>query len=276
MFIRVYRNPKTIEIGSGKKLLLTFLSLRFFDMRRVRHNFFLCWLFHLTPTRCGPRPQTTGLASASSENRLSSSSVESQQTVFSNSPNRQPRFRAWRHSSSQSHFLSRVFTVISLIVTSPRARAQFVHLTCTKRKVLSLTKPKGKIYKTKFLRNYITRRRHFFSSVHVLYSFRKISSYPEIWPKTYAFFWIISKLTNQISDYVQSERSCWTISFWRILLDCFQKLGLLHQHFLQLEKLLFQSFWRNPLLLWLLLILREKYFHPIGQLLHFTVVSLPK
>ena len=33
-----------------------------------------------------------------------------------------------------------------------------LHLTnpCAKRKVLSLTKPKGKIYKTKSLRNYIT------------------------------------------------------------------------------------------------------------------------
>ena len=36
--------------------------------------------------------------------------------------------------------------------------ALMLHLTnpCAKRKVLSLTKPKGKIYKTKFLRNYIT------------------------------------------------------------------------------------------------------------------------
>ena len=54
------------------------------------------------------------------------------------------------------HFLSGVFIVTSLIVTSvPRSRmntsTEGVHLTnpCTKRKVLSLTKPKGKIYKTK-------------------------------------------------------------------------------------------------------------------------------
>ena len=37
MFIR---NPEIYEIGSGTKLLITFLSLRFFDMRRVRHDFF--------------------------------------------------------------------------------------------------------------------------------------------------------------------------------------------------------------------------------------------
>ena len=36
---------------------------------------------------------------------------------------------------------------------------------CAKRKVLSLTEPKGKIYKTKFLRNYITKTSviHYFS-----------------------------------------------------------------------------------------------------------------
>ena len=43
------------KIGPGTKLLFTFLSLRFFDMRRERHNFFLCWLFHLNPTTCGPQ-----------------------------------------------------------------------------------------------------------------------------------------------------------------------------------------------------------------------------
>ena len=32
-------NPKTLKIGSGTKLFITFLSLRFFDMRRERHNF---------------------------------------------------------------------------------------------------------------------------------------------------------------------------------------------------------------------------------------------
>ena len=53
MFIRIYRNPKTLEIGSGTKLLFTFLSLRFLDMIRERYNFFLSWLFHLTPTTCG-------------------------------------------------------------------------------------------------------------------------------------------------------------------------------------------------------------------------------
>ena len=31
-------NPEIYEIGSGTKLLFTFLSLRFFDMKRERHT----------------------------------------------------------------------------------------------------------------------------------------------------------------------------------------------------------------------------------------------
>ena len=79
---------------------------------RERHNFFLCWHFHLNPTTCST--PAANYWSGLGELRISTS---------------------------------------------------FMHLTnpCTKRKVLSLTKPKGKIYKTKYdnikkisLRNYIT------------------------------------------------------------------------------------------------------------------------
>ena len=60
-----------------------------------------------------------------------------------------------------SQFLSVIFILTSLNDTSsPHAwtPALMLHLTnpCTKRKVLSLTKPKGKIYKRKSLGNYIT------------------------------------------------------------------------------------------------------------------------
>ena len=71
-----YRNPKNTKLVQVQNFLLPFLSLRFFDMRRERHSFFLCWLFHLTPPCAAPPPQTTGLASTSSENRLALSSVE--------------------------------------------------------------------------------------------------------------------------------------------------------------------------------------------------------
>ena len=63
---------------------------RFFDMRRERRNFFLSWLFHLTPTTCGTPPQPTGLALASSENQLASFKPKSQLTVFFKFQNPQP------------------------------------------------------------------------------------------------------------------------------------------------------------------------------------------
>ena len=115
---------------TGTKLLFPFLSLRFFDMRRERNTQFLSMLtFPSDPHHVRPPPQTTGLASASSENRLPSSSIESQLQLtqptrtkssglaqvwfstncfFSNPPNPQ-RSRAWRHSRPQSHFLSVFF-----------------------------------------------------------------------------------------------------------------------------------------------------------------------
>ena len=180
---------KTLEIGSGTKLLFTFLCVRFFDMRRERHNFFLCWLFHLTPTMCGPLLQTTGLASASSKNLLPSSNVKSQLQLtqptcgarsaqsFLASPRSKSRltvfFQIPKILSASGHDVFHVPGPISYLgfllwhlwlSHLPRVRmntcAQCVHLTnpCTKRKVLSLTKPKGKIYKTKSLRKYITKQ----------------------------------------------------------------------------------------------------------------------
>ena len=69
---------------------------------------------------------------------------------------------AWRHYYPWSHPLSGIFIVTSLNDPSAlHAREHLrpcLHLTnpCAKRKVLSLSKPKGKIYKTKSLGHYIT------------------------------------------------------------------------------------------------------------------------
>ena len=69
---------------------------------------------------------------------------------------------AWCHSHPLVTFLSGIFILTSVNDTSsPLARGHLrssLHLTnpCTKRKVLSLTKPKGRIYKTKSLGDYIT------------------------------------------------------------------------------------------------------------------------
>ena len=68
------RDPEIYEIGSGTKLLFTFLSLRLSDMRRERHNFFLCWLFLLTLPRVAHFLDP--------KNQLPSSRLESKLTLF--------------------------------------------------------------------------------------------------------------------------------------------------------------------------------------------------
>ena len=65
--------------------LFEFKVFRHEERERDTHNFFLCWLFHLTPTTCGTPPQTTSLASASFGNRLASSKPQiSTKSFFSN------------------------------------------------------------------------------------------------------------------------------------------------------------------------------------------------
>ena len=132
-------NPEIHKNGSGTKLFITFLGLRFFDMRRERHNFFLCWLFHLNPTMCStfrrpklvlpqqapkinlpPSKSETQLQLAqpmrgarSTQSCLASPKSESQLTDFFSNPQILSQcFWAW------CHFLSGVFIVTSLIVTS--------------------------------------------------------------------------------------------------------------------------------------------------------------
>ena len=152
----------------------TFIYL--FESKVFRHEeretqFLSMLTFPSDPHHVRPLPQTTGLALASSENRLPSSSIESQLSClefksqlfffcfffffFSNSK---------IFSSSGHDVISYLGFLLWHLWLShpPRARmntcTQCVHLTnpCTKWKVLSLTKPKGKIYKMKSLRNYIT------------------------------------------------------------------------------------------------------------------------
>ena len=161
--VHKHRNPKNtkhlrLSFGSGTKLVITFLSLRFFDTRRERHNFFLCWLFHLNPTTCGTHCKLLvwpRIPSSRFESQLSRSAFQSQLTAF---------FQIPQILSASGHDIIHVHGPISYLWLShpPSARvdtcAQCVHLTnsFTKRKVLSLTKPKGRIYKTKSLCNYIT------------------------------------------------------------------------------------------------------------------------
>ena len=115
------RNPQNTDdsLSSGTKLFIIFLSLRFFDMRKERHDVFLSWLFHLIPPRAAPRCKLLVWPRRAPENQLPSSCVESQFTVFFQiQKSSAHRFRAWCHSGAWLHFLSGGFIVTSVIVTS--------------------------------------------------------------------------------------------------------------------------------------------------------------
>ena len=118
-------------------------------------------------TFLSPFPNTRGTrrkASASSESQPSSLDAKTPLTDFFANPSNPPRTLLVHDviHIPRSYFLSGVSTVTSLNDTSaPRTCEHLrscLHLTnpCGKRKVLSLTKPKDKIYKTKSIGHYIT------------------------------------------------------------------------------------------------------------------------
>ena len=159
MFINIYRNPKTRNWFRYETFYNFWAKNN--STWGERDTIFLCWLLlhrQLTtqPTR-GARSAQSRLASPSSESQPSSSS-DLALNFFSNLS---PRFRCVTSPISPGQFLSGIFILTSLNDTSsPHAREHqrsCLHLTnpCAKRKVLSLTKPEGKIYKTKSLCNYI-------------------------------------------------------------------------------------------------------------------------
>ena len=115
---------------------------------------------HHTTAPCDTRRK----ASASSESQPSSSDVQTRLPDFFSNPKNLLRTLPVHDviHIPWSYFLSGVSIVTSLNDTSaPRAREHLcscLHLTNPreKRKVLSLTKPKGKLYKTKSLGHYMT------------------------------------------------------------------------------------------------------------------------
>ena len=133
-------------------------------MRRERDTIFLCWLLlhrqlSTQPTR-GARSAQSRLASPRSESQPSSSEAGTQLPAFSQisvhtsgswrQPNTLVSIPIWYFYFDISEW--------HIVSTRSWIPALMLHLTnpCAKRKVLSLTKPKGKIYKTKSLGNYIT------------------------------------------------------------------------------------------------------------------------
>ena len=188
MFINI--GIRKNEIGSGTKLLFTFLSLKFFDMRRERerHNLSMLTALYIVSSqpnqRAAPVAHKVVWPRPALNVELSRSEAGTQLTLFlkyqPTLPVRDVTPIPW------SQFLSGIFILTSLNVTSSPRRAWtpalMLHLTnpCAKRKVLILTKPKVKIYKTKSLCNYITRLLEFGECwVPLHYHYSQVHSGPE-------------------------------------------------------------------------------------------------
>ena len=133
-------------------------------MGRERDTIFLCWLLlhrqlSTQPTH-GARSAQSRQASPSSKSQPSSSEAGTQLTAFSQISAHASG--AWRHPNTlvPIPIWDFYFDISEWHILSARAWTPtlMLHLTnpCAKQKVLSLTKPKGKIYKTKSLDNYIT------------------------------------------------------------------------------------------------------------------------
>ncbi len=106
----IYETLWGLSFGSGTKHLFTFLSLRFSDMRRERHNFLLCWLLvhrqftDSTNARESRRPQLVSPRRAPKINspRLSS---KLNSLVFSNSKILSPSLQGMTSFTSPVAFL---------------------------------------------------------------------------------------------------------------------------------------------------------------------------
>ena len=144
--------------------IITFELKVFRHEERERHTIFLCWLLlHCqlpTQPMRGACSAQIRLASPSSESQLSRSEAGTQLTAFSQISAHASS--AWRHPHPlvsipiwNFYFDISEWHILSARVWTP---ALMLHLTnpWAKWKVLSLTKLKGKIYKTKSLSNYIT------------------------------------------------------------------------------------------------------------------------
>ena len=120
---------------------------RYFFNKRAAHFIDPNW-FRLGETK-------NRLPSSRLESQLFRSEFKSQLTVFFFQIPKSSALWAWRHSRPRFNSYLRFLLWHLWLSHPPRARVntctQCVQLTnpCTKRKVLSLTNPKGKIYKTK-------------------------------------------------------------------------------------------------------------------------------
>ena len=172
-YVHTHRNSKNTKHRRFSwfryETFITFLTLRFSTRgERETHNFYYA--------DCSIWPDNARAHSAvhklhwprpGPKNQLASSKSKSQLAAFSKSL-RIPayRFRAWRHSHSQSiSYLGFLCDICDCHILPARAWTPALMSAPThalSRKVLSLTKPKDKMYKTKndnikkSFRNYIT------------------------------------------------------------------------------------------------------------------------
>ena len=169
MFILIYieyRNPETRNWFRYETFIHLF-GFKGFSTWGERDTIFLCWLLlhrqlSTQPMR-GARSGQSHLVSPRSESRLPRSEAGTQLTASSQIHKSTAHASGvWRHSNPllSIPIWDFYFDISEWHILSARAwtPALMLHLTnpCISRKVLILTKPKGKMYKTKSLRNYIT------------------------------------------------------------------------------------------------------------------------
>ena len=158
MFIRIgIRKTRNTDdsLGSGTKLLLPSLSLGF-STRGERDTIFTMLTVLSDPTNVYARTpqQTTGLASPRFESQLVPSKFKSQLTVlFKVTKNPSPSLPGMTSFTSPILFSNWVFWHLWLTHPPPACTWTPALMSAPtyalSRKVLSLTKPKDKIYKTK-------------------------------------------------------------------------------------------------------------------------------
>ena len=162
MFINIYRNPKTRNWFRYETFIHLF-EFKGFPTWGERDTIFLSDFSICPKPRAAPAANYWSGLGGPRKSTFFLRGKNSALWLFLQSPKSSAHASgAWRHSHplvtipiwdfyfdiSEWHILSsRAWTpALMLYLTNP----------CAKRKVLSLTKPKGKIYKTKSLGNYIT------------------------------------------------------------------------------------------------------------------------
>ena len=162
---RESKNTKLYEIGSGTKLLFTFLSLKGFSTwgEREKQSFYAdCFYIVCSQPnqRAAPVAHKVVWPRLALKVNLLLPRRELKWLLFLKSQPALPVRDVTHHLVSIPIWYF-YFDISEWHILSARAwtPALMLHLTnpCAKRKVLSLTKPKGKIYKTKSLRKYIIR-----------------------------------------------------------------------------------------------------------------------